>query len=178
MYFIIFAQKLSPTYFQKKIQPNFFPDSLSENFSQQRKVRSRSFLDSVRQKKLQKTVISHRLCWIFSEKPKIFQNVKLALASNYAEPCRWYRFELVMFVIFRSICNIQEKLFIQYSVQWGQYSFFYLTKTANSFYSKMNDSSMVWTTAFSSSRFGVRVSVLCCSKYFYVLSLAFFDARN
>ena len=27
-------------------------------------------------------------------------------------------------VIFRSICNIQEKLFFQYSVQWGQNSFF------------------------------------------------------
>ena len=63
-------------------------------------------------------------------------------------------------IIFRSICNIQEKLFIQYSVQWGQNSFFYLTKTANSFYSKINDSSMVWTTAFSSSRFGVRVSAV------------------
>ena len=25
------------------------------------------------------------------------------------------------FIIFRSICNIQEKLFIQYSVQWGQF---------------------------------------------------------
>ena len=33
-------------------------------------------------------------------------------------------------------------------------------KTANSFYSKINDSSRVRTTAFSSSRFGVRVSVL------------------
>ena len=38
--------------------------------------------------------------------------------------------------------------------------FFYLTKTANSFYSKINDSSMVWTTTFSRSRFRVRVSVV------------------
>ena len=64
------------------------------------------------------------------------------------------------FFIFRRIWNIQEKLFIQYSVQWGQISFFYLTKIANSFYSKINDSSRVRTTAFSSSRFGVRVSVV------------------
>ena len=27
-------------------------------------------------------------------------------------------------IIFRRICKIQEKLFIQYSVQWGQVSFF------------------------------------------------------
>ena len=37
---------------------------------------------------------------------------------------------------------------------------FNLTKTANSFYSKINDSSMVRTTAFSSSGFRVRVSVV------------------
>ena len=42
----------------------------------------------------------------------------------------------------------------------SNFFFFYLTKTANSFYSKINDSSMVRTTAFSSSRFGVRVSVV------------------
>ena len=47
---------------------------------------------------------------------------------------------------------------IIHSVQWGQ--FFYLTKIAKSFYSKINDSSRVRTTAFSSSRFGVRVSVV------------------
>ena len=60
--------------------------------------------------------------------------------------------------IFRRICNMQEKLFVQYSVQWGQ--FFFQCKTANSFYSKINDSSRVRTTAFSSSRFVVRVSVV------------------
>ena len=64
-----------------------------------------------------------------------------------------------LFIIFRRICNIQEKLFIQYSVQWGQ-NFFFQCKTANSFYSKINDSSRVRTTAFSSSRFGVRVCVV------------------
>ena len=41
-----------------------------------------------------------------------------------------------------------------------KFLFFYLTKTANSFYSKINDSSMVRTTAFSSSRLYVRVSVV------------------
>ena len=40
-----------------------------------------------------------------------------------------------------------------------KFLFFYLTKTAN-FYSKINDSSMVRTTAFSSSRLWVRVSVV------------------
>ena len=38
--------------------------------------------------------------------------------------------------------------------------FFYLTKTAHSFYSKINDSSMVRTTAFSRCRLGVWVSVV------------------
>ena len=38
---------------------------------------------------------------------------------------------------------------------------FFQCKTANSFYySKLNDSSRVRTTAFSSSRFGIRVSVV------------------
>ena len=58
------------------------------------------------------------------------------------------------------ICNMQEKLFLQYSVQWGHISFLSQCKTANSFYSKTNDSRRLRTTAFSSSRFGVRVSVV------------------
>ena len=42
----------------------------------------------------------------------------------------------------------------------GSNFFFFQCKTANSFYSKINDSSRVRTTAFSSSRFRVRVSVV------------------
>ena len=42
----------------------------------------------------------------------------------------------------------------------GSNFFFFQCKTANSFYSKINDSSRVRRTAFSSSRFGVRVSVV------------------
>ena len=80
--------------------------------------------------------------------------------------CFWFSFCKINFrffsfiPIFLSICIIQEKLFIQYSLQWGHISFvnFFQCKTANSFYSKINDSSRVRTTAFSSSRFGVRVS--------------------
>ena len=34
-----------------------------------------------------------------------------------------WRFGLLRVIIFRSVCNIQET-FIQYSVQWGQSSFF------------------------------------------------------
>ena len=52
---------------------------------------------------------------------------------------------------------------------------FFMTKIANSFYSKMNDSSRVRTTAFSSSRFGVGVSVV--PNFFYDLSITFFDTR-
>ena len=37
--------------------------------------------------------------------------------------------EVKSIFIFCSICNIQEKLFIQYSVQWGQ--IFFQCKTAN-----------------------------------------------
>ena len=76
--------------------------------------------------------------------------------------------------IFRRIRNVQEKLLIQYSVQWGQ--FFFQCKTANSFYSKTNDSRRVGTTAFSGSRFWG--SSLCRANYFHDLSLAFFDPRN
>ena len=50
---------------------------------------------------------------------------------------------------------MQEKLFIQ----WGR-SYFFQSKIANSFYSKMNDSSRARTTVFSSSRIGARVSVV------------------
>ena len=50
---------------------------------------------------------------------------------------------------------MQGKLFIQ----WGRFLFFQC-KTAKSFNSKINDNSRVKTTAFSSSRFGVRVSVV------------------
>ena len=64
-----------------------------------------------------------------------------------------------MIVIFRRICIMQEKLFIQYIVQWGQNSFFFSAKLPT-FYSKINDSSRVRTTAFTSSRFVVRVSVV------------------
>ena len=41
-----------------------------------------------------------------------------------------------LFIIFRSICNIQEKLFIQYSVQWGQISFFFSAKLPTLFIQK------------------------------------------
>ena len=56
-------------------------------------------------------------------------------------------------IIFCRICNKQEKLFFQL----GR---FFQTKTANFFYSKINDSSRVRTAGFSSSRFGVWVSVM------------------
>ena len=39
-------------------------------------------------------------------------------------------------VIFRRICNMQEKLFIQYSVQWGQISFFFSAKLPTLFIQK------------------------------------------
>ena len=55
--------------------------------------------------------------------------------------------------IFRRICNMQEKLFIQ----WSR---FFQTKIANSFYSKINDSSRVRRTGFLSSRSWARVSVV------------------
>ena len=40
------------------------------------------------------------------------------------------------FVIFRRIWNIQEKLFIQYSVHWGQISFFFNAKLPTLFIQK------------------------------------------
>ena len=58
-----------------------------------------------------------------------------------------------------------------YSFELGRASFFQ-SETANSFYSKINDSSRVRTTAFPSCRFGVRV------KKIYDLFLSFFDTRN
>ena len=58
-------------------------------------------------------------------------------------------------IIFRSICNMQEKIFIQK----GHFSFFF-SPTLPTFYSKIKNRSRVKTTAFSSSRFGVRVSVV------------------
>ena len=51
---------------------------------------------------------------------------------------------------------MQEKLFIQVKFHF----FFFQSKIANCFYSKINDSSRVRTTEFSSSRFWVRVSVV------------------
>ena len=52
--------------------------------------------------------------------------------------------------------------FAVYVINRKNYSFsrvvFFQCKTANSFYSKMNDSSRVRITVFSSSRFGVRVT--------------------
>ena len=59
------------------------------------------------------------------------------------------------FNIFRRICTIQEKLFIQL----GPLSFLQ-TKTANFFQSKINDSGRLRTTRLSSSWFGVRVPAL------------------
>ena len=49
-----------------------------------------------------------------------------------------------IFIIFRRIWNMQEKLFLQYGR--FSFSFFYLTKTANSLYSKINDSGRHRTT--------------------------------
>ena len=66
-----------------------------------------------------------------------------------------------------SITTTSELLFLffaVYVIYKKNYSFsrvvFFQSKTANSFYSKLNDSSRVRTTTFSSSRFGVRVSVM------------------
>ena len=56
--------------------------------------------------------------------------------------------------------------FAAYVICTKNYSFsrvvflFFQSKIADSFYSKINDSSRVRTTAFSSSRFGVRLSVV------------------
>ena len=56
--------------------------------------------------------------------------------------------------------------FAAYVIYKKNYSFsrvvflFFQTKIANSFYSKINDSGRLWTTRFSSSRFGVRVTAL------------------
>ena len=61
-------------------------------------------------------------------------------------------------------CSRALLFFAVYVIYKKNYSFsrvvFFQSKTANSFYSKINDSSRVRTTAFSSSRFGVRVSVV------------------
>ena len=89
----------------------------------------------------------------------------------------------ISFYIFIYILYISLLFFAVYVTYKKNYSFsrvvfvfFYLTKTANSSYSKINDSSRVRTTAFSSSRYGVRVTAR--PKIFYDLSLAFFDTRN
>ena len=46
---------------------------------------------------------------------------------------KWIR---AFFIIFRRIWNIQGKLFIQYSVQWGQNSFFFSVKLPTLFIQK------------------------------------------
>ena len=64
-------------------------------------------------------------------------------------------------LLFFAVYKIYKKNYSFSTVYSGvKFLFFYLTKTANSIYSKIHDSSMVRTTAFSSSRFGVRVSVV------------------
>ena len=81
--------------------------------------------------------------------------------------CNQLRPEALLFfavyVIYKKNCSFSRVVFL-----------FFQTKTANSFYSKINDSSGVRTTKFSSGRFGVRVPLM--SNFFYDLSLAFFDA--
>ena len=62
-----------------------------------------------------------------------------------------------MFYYFSPYMNIYKK---NYSFSRVVFLFFYLTKTANSFYSKINDSGRRRTTRFSSIRFGVRVTAL------------------
>ena len=100
-------------------------------------------------------------------KAVIFDESELKNRENVYSSCTFWHFWLIrvpiqerIFAIFRRLCNIQEKLFIQFSLQWGQISFFFQCKTANSFCSKIIDSSRVRTTAFSSSRIGVRVCVV------------------
>ena len=78
---------------------------------------------------------------------------------GFAFTTGWF-WKLLKVNVFRRIWNVQEKSFIQYSVQWGQNSFFFQCKTANFFYSTINDSSKVRTTAFSSSRLAIRVTVV------------------
>ena len=62
--------------------------------------------------------------------------------------------ELLLFFVVYVICKKN-----YYSFSRVVFLFFQ-SKIAKSFYSKINDSSRVRTTAFSSSRFGVRVSVV------------------
>ena len=57
---------------------------------------------------------------------------------------------------------MQEKLFIQYVC-----SSLFPTKNANDFYFKINDSSRLKTTRFSSGRFGIRVTVVSNSFTIY-----------
>ena len=60
-----------------------------------------------------------------------------------------YLLFLAVYVIYKKIYSFSRVVFL-----------FFQSKTANSLYSKINDSSRVRTTAFSSSRFGVRVSIV------------------
>ena len=66
--------------------------------------------------------------------------------------------------LYISYCYSTLLFFAVYVIYKKKYSFsrvvflFFQCKTANSFYSKINDSSRVRTTAFSSSRFGVQVT--------------------
>ena len=55
-----------------------------------------------------------------------------------------------MFVIFRRMCNKQEKLIFQ----WGHFSFFFQSEIANSLYSKTNAGSGIKTTTFRNGRSG------------------------
>ena len=86
--------------------------------------------------------------------------VKIEINSSEGQwfPMTSFRKDLLFFAVYK----IYKKNYSFSTVYSGvKFLFFYLTKTANSFYySKINDSSMVRTTAFSSSRFGVRVSVV------------------
>ena len=60
-------------------------------------------------------------------------------------------------LLFFAVYEIYQK---NYSFSRVKFLVFFQCKTANSFYSKINDSSRVRTTPFSSSRSGVRVSVV------------------
>ena len=63
-------------------------------------------------------------------------------------------------LLFFAVYEIYKKNYSFSTVYSGVKFLFFQCKTANSFYSKINDSSRVRTTAFSRSRFGFRVSVV------------------
>ena len=95
-------------------------------------------------------------CWKFHPKSGIFRWL----------PKRYFIFFSAAYVICKKNCSFS-------TVYSGVKFIFFQWKTANSFYSKINDNSRVRTTAFSSKTFGVRVSVV--PNIFYDLTLTFFD---